>query len=424
MAVLELVTTPSSSYRTAFDAVPDGLPTVGVEEEFLLVEVDGSDLVYMGPDLASALAPEARFTPELRAAQIETQTPVCRTAADARAELTLARATLARGALGVARPLAAPVNPASTATGPATAKVRYLDVLAGAPWARSAFLACGMHVHVAVANADRAVAVHDALRSYLPLLGALAANSPVYGGADAGVASAREHLKQLMPRFGAPPSFGSWQSFERFASWGAAGRVIADPSYQWYDLRLNPRHGTIEMRVFDVQTDVDYAAALVALTQSLVSWLASRYDARETLPVHDHHRIHEALRLAATDGASAALPDLDTGMLVPVEAQLARLLPHLYPHAEALGCRGELESVWEILAHPGHERQRAVLAADGIDGLIDWLATETACSTPATASGPDRARPTARVKGFDLPDWGGWPSFEETGWAVPGQASS
>jgi carboxylate-amine ligase len=373
-----LLTRPPSEYRRAFDAASGDLPTVGVEEEFLLVHPDHSGLASVGPELVSALAPETGFTPELRSAQIETLTPACLTVADARRELAHARTLLARGSLGIARPVAVPVNPASTATGPPTPRDRYLRVLAGAPWARRAFLTCGMHVHVAVGNADRAVNVHDALRSYLPLLGALAANSPVYGGADAGVASAREHLKQLMPRFGVPPSFGSFGSFDRFVRWGAAGEVIMDPSYHWYDLRLNPRYGTIEVRVFDVQTEIDHAAALVALTQTLVSWLAVRDAAGEVLPAHDHHRIHEALRLAARDGASAALPDLDTGMLIPVEEQLARLLPELYPHAVALGCRDELESIWELRAQPGHERQRHVFAANGIEGLIDWLASTTA----------------------------------------------
>jgi carboxylate-amine ligase len=368
---------PAKSVRRTFDALPSDVLTLGVEEEFLLVDVDGGALACVGPDLVSALAPDGRSTYELRAAQVETCTPVCVTVRDVERELTDARVALARAAAGLARPLAVPVNPSSSETGPPTGTERYLQIMAGAPWARGAFLACGMHVHVAVGSADQAIVLHDALRSYLPLLAALSANSPIYAGADAGVASARAHLKQFMPRFGVPPSFGSWDRYEQFLRWGSAEGVIGDPSYHWYDLRLNVVHGTIELRVFDVQTEVRHAAALAAVTHALVSWLAARLDDGERLPVHDHHRIHEALWLAARDGADAALPDLDTGILVPVRDQLALLLTRLRPHADTLGCRSELDSIEDVQQQPGHEKQRRIHARNGTAGLLEWLACVT-----------------------------------------------
>ena len=377
----------AGSSRRAFDALPADVLTIGVEEEFLLVAVDGGGLASAGPELVSALAADKSFTHELRAAQIEALTPVCLTVPDIERELTRARTTLVRAAAGLARPLAVPVNPSSADPGPPIVNERYRRILAGAPWARQAYLACGMHVHVGVGGADRAVVVYDALRSYLPLLGALAANSPIYDGADTGVASARQQVKQSMPRFGVPPSFGSWDRYEQFLRWGAADGVIPDFSYLWYDLRLNVRHGTIEVRVFDVQTDIGHAAALTALTQALVSWLLARHDAGDRLPTHDHHRIQEALWLAARDGASGALPDLDTGTLVPVEEQLAQLLPQLQPHADALGCNAHLDDIWDVQQQPGHEQQRRVHALNGAPGLIDWLATATAASATRHALG-------------------------------------
>ncbi len=376
---------PASSARRAFDAAPTDVLTVGLEEEFLLVDVSGGALACVGPDLVSALAPDRGFGHELRAAQIETNTRVCLTVPDIERELIGARTTLGRAAAGLARPPAVPVNPSSADTGPTTDERRYLQIMADAPWAREAFLTCGMHVHIGVGPADRAVVLHDALRSYLPLLAALAANSPIYAGADAGVASTRAHLKQFMPRFGVPPSFGSWERYEQFLRWGSAADVIRDFRYHWYDLRLNVVHGTIEVRVFDVQTEVRHATALVALTQALVSWLAARHDDRERLPTHDHHRIHEALWLAARDGASAALPDLDTGTLVPVPAQLALLLSHLRPHGEALGCSSELDYICEVQQQPGHEKQRRIHASNGTLGLLDWLARETTAPETLTS---------------------------------------
>jgi carboxylate-amine ligase len=347
--------------------------TVGVEEEFLVIDLTEDVLAPVAGEIIEVLSPDKAFRPELRAAQIETVTPVYATVDDVERHLIFSRSRLAQAASEVARVLAAPVFPGTPYPGPATGQRRYLDILLDAPWASRSLLACGMHVHVAVGDADRAVALHDRLRSYLPLLGAVSANSPIYGGEDAGVASARAHLNQSVARFGSPPAFGSWNNFEAFARWGAAGGVIADPSYHWYGLRLNPSHGTVEVRVFDVQTDVTRAAALTALTQSLAAWLLHCIDNGKRVCVHDHHRIQESLWLAARDGARASLPDLDTGLLTSVETQLAELIRNLRPHAEALGCAHHLDRLVQLQQLPAHEQQRCVFRRGGLRDLIDWL---------------------------------------------------
>jgi carboxylate-amine ligase len=367
------VKSPASHARRAFDAAPNDKLTVGVEEEFLLIDPTEDALAPVAREIIEVLSPDRSFRPELRAAQIETVTPACATVDEVRASLMVSRSRLAQAASEVARVLAAPVFPGTAYPGPATAQRRYVDILQDAPWASRSLLACGMHVHVLVGDADRAVALHDRLRSYLPLLGAISANSPIYDGADAGVASARAHLNGSVARFGSPPAFGSWNNFAAFVRWGAAGGVIADPSYHWYDLRLNPLHGTVEVRVFDVQTNVARAAALTALTQSLAAWLLHRIDNGERVRVRDHHRIQESLWLAARDGAQGSLPDLDTGLVTPVETQLAQLIDDLRPHAEALGCAHHLDCLVPLQELPGHEQQRRVFRGGGLRQLIDWL---------------------------------------------------
>jgi glutamate---cysteine ligase / carboxylate-amine ligase len=359
--------------RGAFDAASADTLTVGVEEEFLLVDPTEDVLAPVARELIDRLAPDKAFRLELRAAQIETVTPVCANVDEVEGHLIVSRSRLAEAASGVARILAAPVFPGTSDPGPPTHQRRYLDILQAAPWASRSLLACGMHVHVAVGDADRAVALHDRLRSYLPLLGALSASSPIYDGVDAAVASTRAHLNQSVARFGNPPVFGSWKKFAAFVRWGAAGDVIADPSQHWYGLRLNPLHGTVEVRVFDVQSDVTRAAALTALAQSLAAWLLDRIDSGERVRVHDHHRIEESLWLAARDGARASLPDLDTGHLTPVETQLAQLIDKVRPHAEALGCAHHLDGLVRMQQLPGHEQQRRVFGDGGLRQLIDWL---------------------------------------------------
>jgi carboxylate-amine ligase len=364
---------PATLARCAFDAASTDVLTVGVEEEFLVVDLTDDVLAPVAGEIIEVLSPDKSFRRELRAAQIETITPVCTTVDEVGRQLVVSRSRLVQAASGMGRVLAAPVFPGTAHPGPPTSQQRYLDILLDAPWASRSLLACGMHVHVAVGNADRAVALHDRLRSYLPLLGAVSANSPIYDSEDAGVASVRAHLNQSVARFGSPPAFGSWNKFAAFARWGAAGGVIPNPGHHWYGLRLNPLHGTVEVRVFDVQTDVTRAVALTALTQALASWLLHRLDNGKRVRVHDHHRIQESLWLAARDGAQASLPDLDTGLLTPVEAQLEHLVGKIRPYAEALGCAHHLDSLARLQQLPGHEQQRRVFRDGGLRHLIDWL---------------------------------------------------
>lgn len=377
-----------AAFRRSYDTAPD-LLTVGVEEELLLVRADGVELAPVGPELVEALLPDRRFTRELRAAQIEIVTPVCLTIADVERELASARTALALASDGLARPVAVPVSPACADPGPVTDRERYRAIVVGAPWAGRELLTCGLHVHVGVAGADRAIAVHDALRSYLPLLAAISANSPFHDGEDTRVACVRARLKQHLPRSGVPPALVTWDGYERFLRWGAAGGVVPDPTFHWYDLRLNPRYGTIEVRAFDVQTGVTHAAALAALVQALVAMLLDRHDGGRELPLHDSHLIAEALWLAARDGASGSLPDLDTGRLLPVHTHLERLLEELRPHAAHLGSITYLDHLHDLERLPGHERQRLVHEANGIAGLVDWLARETRASSRRPIVGVD-----------------------------------
>lgn len=360
----------------AFEAHSDDVPTIGVEEELLLVDHDGL-LAPVAEDVWRALEGDRRLALEFRTAQIETATPVCVTALDVERELVSARAALADAAQELARPLASPVFPSAGEAAPITEDERYRAIAGDAPWAGRELQTCGMHVHVGLRGAGRALAVANAARSHLPLLAALAASSPFHQGADAGVASVRARLNGTLPRSGVPPAFPSWDAFEVYLRWGARGGVIPDASCHWFDLRLNIACGTIEMRVFDVQTDASDAAALAALTQALVVWLAARHDEGEALPVHPGHRIRESLRLAHRDGTTGCLVDLDSGALVPVTEMVEALLEELAPVARSLGSARLLARIPGLAAVGGAERQRLVAASVGLRGLVRWLADQT-----------------------------------------------
>ena len=363
--------------RAAFERHVPGVSTIGAEEELLLLDpVDGS-LAPVADALMGRLDDDRRFSRELRTVQIEATSPVCLSAHDVERELASARAVLSEAALGLALPVATPVYPGAARPAPITDDERYRDIMGQAPWAARDLLTCGMHVHVGLHGSDRALAVANALRSYLPLLGGLAANSPFHQGTDAHVASARARVNTTLPRSGVPPAFPSWDAYEQFLRWGARSGVARDPSFHWFDLRLNVAYGTIEVRVFDVQTQSEWAGALTALTHALVVWLAHRHDEGETLPVHDDHLIRESAHLTERDGIGGGIVDLDTGALVPAREVVGALVEQLRPVARELGSDDLLDNVLGLAAVNGAERQRMVAAGLGMRGLIGWLADRT-----------------------------------------------
>ena len=363
--------------------------TVGFEEEMILL-----DPVTLLPvnEVEGALLrlEDNRFTCELRSAQLEVVTPPCVTVWDACRELRAGRAFAADRLVGFARILTAGVHPSSTLPIEVTDRDRYRQIAADCPWSVREGLPSGLHVHVGIAGPERALAIYNAARSYLPELAALAGNSPFLGGRDAGVASARLKLNESFPRAGIPPAFPTWDDYADFVSWGTSGGLFADATYLWWDLRLHPVHGTLEFRVADAQTRIEETGAVAAVCQTLVAALAARYDAGEELRVHDTHRIAENRWRAARDGLEGSLVDLDSGAPAPARERIGRLLAFLEPFAESLGSRNELLSAWTLLAENGAERQRRIAAEAGLERLVLRLADETELRAPTSGRTPAR----------------------------------
>lgn len=364
--------------RSKFDCVASF--TVGAEEELMLVDPATFELT---PAIGAALGPldgAGPITTEFRASQVELVSPVCIAAADVARELVSLRRLASRRLVGVARLLAAGAHPTATTPGPITSRPRYERIAADHPLAAREMLTCGLHVHVAVSGADRALAVHNALRSYLPEILALSANAPFQYGVDSGLATVRSHLNGLLPRFGAPPAFPSWSAYAEHVAWGRDGGAGPDPSFHWWDLRLHSGTGTIEVRVADAQTRVEDTAALIALVQSLVAYLANRYSEREPLAVHTSERVAENLWLAARDGLNGSLVDLTTATPIPTSERLYGLVELLLPTAKRLGCEQELLGVARIvLEGGGAAHQHEVARSLGVSGLVRELVNQT-CS--------------------------------------------
>jgi glutamate---cysteine ligase / carboxylate-amine ligase len=350
---------------------------VGIEDELFLHDEQTGELTGLPHELRRALERQERFASELPAGQIEVITPPCPTVPEALEHMRRGRADLADAIADIARPMATAVHPTARFPLALTPGRRYEKIGAEFAWSARRGLASGMHVHVSVPGADRAIVLHDALRSYLPLLTALAANAPYLEGEDTGLATVRPKLCEGLPRQGIPPAFGSFERLVELVLWGARSGAFPDPSHLWWEVRVHARHGTIELRVPDMQTSLEDAGAIASVSHALIVHLAERHDAGEELPVHDQARLDENRWRSLRHGIHGFTADAETGEPEPVRERIARLLDELAPTAARIGCAAGVARARSLLAGNGADRQRAVVARDGMEGLVDWLLEET-----------------------------------------------
>ena len=214
----------------------------------------------------------------------------------------------------------------------------------------------GLHVHVGVPDAEAAIHASNRLRTLIPLLLALAVNSPFWQGRDTGLASARTPLFQAFPRVGIPRAFSDYAEYVESVDVLIRSGAVPEPTFLWWDVRPQPRFGTVEVRIMDAQTTLADTAALAALVQCIV-----RLEVEAGSHTFDAGVPHEVLAenrfLAARDGMEAELIEVGLGERVPARALLEELLVACRPHAEELGCAAELEEVTRLAAKTGATRQ-------------------------------------------------------------------
>jgi carboxylate-amine ligase len=352
----------AAALRATFDG--PGAALIGIEEELMLLDHETHALLPRVAEVLDSGPDDPRFRPELPAAQVEIVLPPVARVDEAAAALAAARRDLAARAATAGLLAAAGTHPFAPAEGSLNQGPAYAEMERDFGSIARRQLVFGLHVHVRVGGADRTIAVHDALRSYLPELAALAANAPFHDGEDSGMASVRPTLSGLLPRQGVPPALRSVEAFAADLAWGTRSGRLAGPHRWWWELRPHPTHGTLEVRVCDAQATVADTRAVAAVVRALVHELARRYDDGETLPVAETWRIAENRWVAARDGLAGTLVDLETGEPAPARRRLQSLLDELGPTAEALGDGEALATAESLVADGGGAgRQRA--AADG-----------------------------------------------------------
>jgi carboxylate-amine ligase len=353
--------------------------TVGLEEEVMLLDPQRNwALAQRIDDVLEALPPELAgyVSAETHQAAIELTTDPHDSVAESVAQLGRLRRHLADALepLGLAAAVAGTHPLAVWSETEVTTASRYRLIHRTMRDLAMREPTFALHVHVGVPDADRGIELYNRLRVHLPLLLALSGNSPFWRGRDSGFASTRTILFQAFPRTGLPRRYGSYGEWVEAVDLQIRAGALPEPTFLWWDVRPQPRFGTVEVRVMDAQSQTVDTAALVALVQSI-----ARLELEEGYVADHIIRAEEVLEenrfIAARDGVAARLIDTTAESLRPVTELLGELLEAVRPHAEALGCATELERINVLAASPGAAIQRTYPAdMPGLAALVAALA--------------------------------------------------
>ncbi|MFD7656131.1 glutamate--cysteine ligase [Actinosynnema sp. NPDC059797] len=362
---------------------PDSeLPTLGVEEEFLVVDpASGLPLPVAGEVIDVANGFGADLRPELTRVQVESSTPACRGMREVRGHLLGARSVAAAAALRAGgQLLAVGVPPAGPLGQPLTDDDRPLRIGREYGMLAAEHGVCGCHVRVEVPDREVAVQVCNHLRPWLPVLLALTANSPVHQGVDTGYASWRSVLNSRWPCSGAPPYFTSARHYDAVVDAMVDSGAVLDREMVRWDVLPSDRLPAIEVRVSDVPATVDESVLLAALVRALVTTAAEAVGRGEfALPVCEQ-ALRAAYWRAAHDGITGQGTDLFANRRAPATHLLRRLVHHVRP---ALRRSGELRAVSTLMTKVfqvgnGAVRQRRALRRRGrLEDVMALLARNT-----------------------------------------------
>ena len=367
--------------------------TIGVEEEYLLVDKETRALVADPPQSLFTECEEligSQVTSELLRSQIEIGTKVCRNVQEAREEIVRLRSAV----VGVAErhglaPIAASTHPFSRwSEQKHTQKDRYEALTAEMQGAARRLLICGMHVHVGIADDNLRIDLMNQMTYFLPHLLALSCSSPFWDGRDTGLKSYRLTVFDALPRTGLPERFQSFGEYERHLKILINAGMIQDASKIWWDLRPSCRFPTLETRVMDVCTRLEDTVALTAMLVCIMRMLyrlrVSNQRWRDYTDMLISENRWRAMRYSFDEG----LIDFAKGRVVPFEQLLEEILALTAEDAEALGCVDEVASVRDIMTRgtSAHRQIKAYELAEAagedreaaLKAVVDTLVADTA----------------------------------------------
>ena len=379
----------------------DGLPdfTIGVEEEYLIVDPDTRDLVANPPrallhECEAAVAPEVgSVSPELLRSQIEVGTSVCGSIAEVRERLATLRRTLAETlAAHELRIVSASTHPfALWSRQLPTDRERYKALTEDMQTLAQRMVIGGMHVHVGIPDPQDRIDVLNQVTYFLPHLLALSTSSPFWQGRNTGLRSYRLTILHELPRTGLPERFESHGEYQRMIQSLLDAGLIDDPTKVWWDARPHARLPTLEMRITDACTSLDDAVCIAALYVCTVSLLARMRRANQRWRTYPLALLAENSWRAQRYGIDNGLVDFGQNRIKPLDVLMEELLDLIREDAERLDCVAEVEHVRTILsrgtsAHRQlavYESQRRKGASEqhALEAVVDWLIEETTAGT-------------------------------------------
>jgi len=366
--------------------------SLGMEEEYLLVDPATRDLVSEAPE---GLMPacEARLgervSPEFLRCQVEVGTPVCRDIAELRGEMADLRRSVAEiaGEHGLA-PIAASTHPYAAWTSQKhTDKERYNVLARDMQAVARRMIICAMHVHVGIEDDELRMDLMGQATYFLPHLLALSTSSPFWRGEHTGLKSYRLAVFDELPRTGLPEQFDSWATYARHLEMMKNAGVIEDASKIWWDIRPSARFPTLEMRIADVCTRLEDGICIAAIFQCLLKMLYRLKRNNQRWRRYANMLVQENRWRAQRYGIDEGLVDFGRGEIVAYPTLLEELIGYLHSDAQEAGCLREVLHAREILRRGTSAHWQLDTyeqgCADGLDPtdalrrVVDMLRRET-----------------------------------------------
>ena len=366
--------------------------TMGIEEEYLLVDLETRDLVQDPPSDVmeeSQSRLQDQVGPEFLRSQIEVGTKVCSTIQEARTDLARLRLNVAdvAGTHGMGL-IAASTHPfARWGEQLPTDKDRYLELERDMQAVVRRLVICGMHVHVGIEDDDLRIDLMNQVSYFLPHILAASTSSPFWHGNDTGLKSYRMSVFKSLPRTGLPEHFSSWGEYQRHVNVLVEAGIIQDATKLWWDVRPSARYPTIEMRVSDICTRIDDAVTLAAVFVLLLRMLYRRRRKNQRWRTYANMLVSENTWRAQRYGVDGSLMDYGRGELVPYSQLADELIEILRREADEAGMTEELQHL-AVIAREGTSADRQLetykTAMDGgadqheaLKEVVDMLMRET-----------------------------------------------
>ena len=366
--------------------------TIGIEEEYLLVDPESRDLLRDPPDslmkeCEEVLGPQVGH--EFLRAQVEVGTKVSTTLAEAHRDLVRLR----RGLRDVAESngiayIAASTHPfADWAEQQITDKTRYQMLAHDLQAVARRLVICGMHVHVGIEDPEMRLDLMNQATYFLPHLLALSTSSPFWHGVNTGLKSYRMSVFYSLPRTGPPEQFSSWGEYQRHVDALVNGGLIEDATRLWWDIRPSAVYPTIEMRITDISTRIDDGVTIAALFLSLLGMLFRRRLDNQRWRSYSRMLVSENTWRAQRFGVDESLADFGKGTLVPFPELIDELIELVRLDAEAFGCLPEVERARDLVRDgTSADRQVAVYRSaidagasddEALKAVVDHLIVDT-----------------------------------------------